>query len=359
MKKLKALLFSLSTLCGTNAFATEGAGSSGGGDLFYNKIIRAIPETRATLLTIRPEWMNTVPEVQQFFRDHQKDLVAELDTSPIDLRVENPNGKCAETGFTAKATIFISKTQCGDIEKFTEDMARELLFGEITHHFGKDNKFSAMTAIAVMDAMKTASSYRLPSVTLVGPFIGSYDEAGRGAALQRVKELGKNWSAQIKKDFGKVVTGVRCDEPSLNRYTMMIPTILYSGGHVESVPASYALSDSEANLGFEAYMTCSATGYTDAQLVPVMQELRSPRKAFTPRNAADFIKAYYAGIQDLALLCEKWQKEMLDRYAERIAHLDCVRSQRTILDEDRSAVTKAVTAFAKATAYLLPENDAN
>lgn len=150
-------------LCGTNqSFAGDRAGNGGGGDLFFNHFIRHLGLAKSVLEVTRPEWIysGTRPDVIDFYKAHQRDMIVELDSSPMELRHENPSGRCAETGFTPKSTIFISKTECGTIDSLTSMRIVELLLGEVTHHFGKNDKFASLVAIAVTAFQESGKTFR-------------------------------------------------------------------------------------------------------------------------------------------------------------------------------------------------------
>ena len=195
--------------------------SSGGGDLLFNKFVRGLELARVVFKTVRPEWLHEAsPTIAEFYREYREELLDELELSPMDLRIENPNGKCAETGLARGSTIFLSKTQCGDIASYTQISIAEILIGEVTHHFGKDNKFAAMTAIALTDAFKAKEKYALPSILFYGPFVGSWDDSGQQSAIQKFEDLGKVWQQEVKATFGDQVTKTSCTASSLFRDLM-------------------------------------------------------------------------------------------------------------------------------------------
>lgn len=102
-----------------------------------------------------PEWLiQADKETVEFYRLRRKQIVEELQKSPLELRNSNPNKKCGQTELKPLSKIWLSKTECDDILERPLWVATELLINEAVHHFGKADQFSAALAVAVIDGFR-------------------------------------------------------------------------------------------------------------------------------------------------------------------------------------------------------------
>ncbi|MCX6126448.1 MAG: hypothetical protein NTV34_17070 [Proteobacteria bacterium] len=366
VNKLHALPFALSCLiCGP--ILADGAGSSGGGDLLFNHFVRGLGQTRSVLEITKPAWLKgATPPVLEFYKENHAQLLAELDASPMDLRTENPNGKCAETGFTRGSTIYISKTQCGDIAGYTMPMVAEILIGEVTHHFAKDNKFAAMTAIAVMDAFRQRSLYELPSIVFFGQFIGSWDDSGNLEAVKRFEEAGRVWQEDVKRAFGDEVESTSCPDSHLlrdlmekgfpSRYAEILP------GFVMTQPAGTIVNETAySRLGVSVLGTCEAVGYTNKKMTRKIDKMYSKPIHFN-NNPTDYVNAKYLSIQEYNQKCSMWKTAQKEQYGERLIFSDCsIRTFEKGISHYESngvkgVIHESITATGEARAFILNEN---
>ena len=109
------------------------------------------------LEAVTPEQLNvsTLPEAQfrsrvsEFYRAHYQELLDEAAKTPIELRGQNDNHACGQTGHERFSKVFLSRTECVDRIDSTGAMAR-LLIGEYVHHLQQGDEFTDWVKAVVM-----------------------------------------------------------------------------------------------------------------------------------------------------------------------------------------------------------------
>ena len=146
MKKTLIAFWMIANFAFAEAPPVKTGAEGHGGDPLYNYYVRARNFAADEMLTqIDVSWLRDekgTSEEYKFLKSKKTELIEDLKKSPIVLRESNPNGKCGQTGNTAKATIYLSRKHCPELDKNFQELA-EMLIGEAVHHFDQGDEFAS------------------------------------------------------------------------------------------------------------------------------------------------------------------------------------------------------------------------
>lgn len=132
---------------GLAALATDGQKAS-------YLILEAITPEHLDVTALEAQFQT---RVMDFYRKHYQDLLDEAAKTPIELRVQNDNHACGQTGHGRFNKVFLSRTECVNRVDSNGAMAR-LLIGEYVHHLDHGDEFSDWVKAAVMKTYEVTNA---------------------------------------------------------------------------------------------------------------------------------------------------------------------------------------------------------